>query len=126
MFDKINASKLNDYLKEMMEDLSAKVFRTYNASVTLQNELYGKDIEEQEKLDQKVQFYTDCNREVARLCNHQKAVAKNFNEQMDNMRIKLVEKQDKLKVLETHLQKLKKNKGNNNPKMPKTVEQCAA
>jgi DNA topoisomerase-1 len=35
LFDRINASKLNDYLKEMMDDLSAKVFRTYNASVTL-------------------------------------------------------------------------------------------
>jgi DNA topoisomerase-1 len=35
MFDQINASKLNDYLKLHMSDLSAKVFRTYNASVTL-------------------------------------------------------------------------------------------
>lgn len=37
LFDRINASRLNDYLKEMMDDLSAKVFRTYNASITLQN-----------------------------------------------------------------------------------------
>ena len=36
IFDKISASRLNEYLKESMEDLSAKVFRTYNASVTLQ------------------------------------------------------------------------------------------
>lgn len=35
LFDRINASRLNDYLKEQMEGLSAKVFRTYNASITL-------------------------------------------------------------------------------------------
>jgi len=35
IFDKISASRLNEYLKESMEDLSAKVFRTYNASITL-------------------------------------------------------------------------------------------
>lgn len=39
LFEKINASRLNEYLKEFMEGLSAKVFRTYNASITLQNEL---------------------------------------------------------------------------------------
>ena len=36
IFDAVNPSRLNDYLKESMEDLSAKVFRTYNASITLQ------------------------------------------------------------------------------------------
>jgi DNA topoisomerase-1 len=35
LFDRINASRLNDYLKDMMSNLSAKVFRTYNASITL-------------------------------------------------------------------------------------------
>lgn len=35
LFDLIKAQDLNEYLKEMMSDLSAKVFRTYNASRTL-------------------------------------------------------------------------------------------
>lgn len=35
IFDKINTGRLNEYLKSMMSDLSAKVFRTYNASITL-------------------------------------------------------------------------------------------
>ena len=37
LFDKIDAQSLNDYLKLQMEGLTAKVFRTYNASSTLQN-----------------------------------------------------------------------------------------
>lgn len=36
LFDKIDAQALNDYLGELMEGLTAKVFRTYNASSTLQ------------------------------------------------------------------------------------------
>ena len=35
LFDKIDAQALNDYLKSQMEGLTAKVFRTYNASITL-------------------------------------------------------------------------------------------
>ena len=35
VFDLINASKLNDHFKQHMDDLSAKVFRTYNASYCL-------------------------------------------------------------------------------------------
>ena len=44
LFHLINASRLNDYLKTHMNDLSAKVFRTYNASITLQNQLSKKNI----------------------------------------------------------------------------------
>jgi DNA topoisomerase-1 len=36
LFDQINAGRLNDYLKTHMKDLSAKVFRTYNASTVLE------------------------------------------------------------------------------------------
>lgn len=35
LFDRISTTRLNEYLKEMMDGLSAKVFRTYNASITL-------------------------------------------------------------------------------------------
>jgi DNA topoisomerase-1 len=35
LFDRIDAPVLNDYLKSQMEGLTAKVFRTYNASITL-------------------------------------------------------------------------------------------
>lgn len=35
IFDRVNPSRLNEFLKNFMDDLSAKVFRTYNASYTL-------------------------------------------------------------------------------------------
>ncbi len=34
LFDQLDTSKLNAHLKELMPGLTAKVFRTYNASIT--------------------------------------------------------------------------------------------
>lgn len=39
VFNAINPTTLNAHLKKFMDGLSAKVFRTYNASKTLQDEL---------------------------------------------------------------------------------------
>ncbi|KAL8449111.1 hypothetical protein Emed_003262 [Eimeria media] len=39
VFDRINSTSLNNHLKQLMPGLSAKMFRTYNASITLQQEL---------------------------------------------------------------------------------------
>lgn len=107
-----------------MDSLSAKVFRTYNASITLQNQLYEKDNEilENENVDKKVKFYNDCNREVARLCNHQKAVAKNFEESLLKRKDMLDSKQEKLRQLEAELNNIKKGKPSNDSKLPKTKE----
>eukprot|EP00347_Sterkiella_histriomuscorum_P016284 403353776 len=126
LFERINASRLNDYLKEMMEDLSAKVFRTYNASVTLQTQLQEHDnqLSEADVIQKKVDFYENCNREVARLCNHQKEAAKNHDEQVIKMKDVLEQKQQKLRNLEAEMIKIKKGKGSSDPKMPKTAEQC--
>ena len=35
LFDMLDTNKLNAHLKELMPGLTAKVFRTYNASITL-------------------------------------------------------------------------------------------
>ena len=88
IFDLVDASKLNDYLKQHMNDLSAKVFRTYNASITLQNQLANMPTKLQKKgvtVAEKDKFYTDCNREVAILCNHKKAESKNLKDQLERL-----------------------------------------
>ncbi len=43
VFDLINPSLLNKELTAMMPGLSAKVFRTYNASIVLEKELANLD-----------------------------------------------------------------------------------
>jgi DNA topoisomerase-1 len=39
LFDRLNTTILNEYLNKLMPGLTAKVFRTYNASITLQQQL---------------------------------------------------------------------------------------
>jgi len=78
-----------------MPNLSAKVFRTYNASVTLEAELH-KDGEE-DQVDEsdtemaKLLFYNKANREVAILCNHQRSVPKAFESQLGKLQEKMAE-----------------------------------
>lgn len=45
VFDRINPTLLNRELTQLMPGLSAKVFRTYNASITLERELADLDPE---------------------------------------------------------------------------------
>jgi DNA topoisomerase-1 len=87
VFDKVDPGIVNEYFKEFMDDLSAKVFRTYNASFTLQTELAKFDATQKDKFtqDELMKFYNDANREVAILCNHQKAAAKGHDAGMAKM-----------------------------------------
>lgn len=76
VFDTITPPELNAHLSSIMPGLTAKVFRTYNASETLQNEL--PSAAQMKKLDTvggKVVAYNEANRSVAILCNHQRTVS---------------------------------------------------
>lgn len=108
LFDLINPSMLNIYLKSMMEDLTAKVFRTYNASELFQVELNNIDKEigkfdkkeDTEKINLILDMYNRANIKVAMLCNHQKNVSKSFNEQVSKINDKIKELKNKKRELE--------------------------
>jgi DNA topoisomerase-1 len=78
LFDHLSPARLNEQLNKLMPGLSAKVFRTYNASITLEKEL-DKTMSPLAKNEEKVLEYNRANREVAILCNHQRTVSKSFN-----------------------------------------------
>jgi DNA topoisomerase I len=66
------------------------VFRTYNASITLERELNkideaGIDTSDVTEL---VKFYNDANRRVAILCNHQRAPPKQHEVGMTKLKEK--------------------------------------
>ncbi len=73
-----------------MDGLTAKVFRTYNASITLQRELAKMENSDDMTVDEKMLFYNRANREVAILCNHQRSVSKNFSEQIGKIDEKVI------------------------------------
>jgi DNA topoisomerase-1 len=92
VFDAINPTLLNNHLKQFMDGLSAKVFRTYNASRTLQEELRKTESTNGWKrlsAAEKVIEYNNANREVAILCNHQRSVSKAQETQLENLGGKL-------------------------------------
>lgn len=104
LFDLITPSILNDYLNSIMKGLTAKVWRTYNASLLFQKELDKikedkvAEIDPNERLNFLIAMFNQANTEVALLCNHQKSV----NSSLDNM----------LKKIDDRLKELKKKKKN--------------
>ena len=96
LFDEINSNLLNEYLTSFFKNLTAKVWRTYNASHLFQKELDKIKPEKIEKLPEServnfiISLFQQANAAVALLCNHQKTVSTNFDKMVDriNERIK--------------------------------------
>jgi DNA topoisomerase-1 len=61
LFDRVDTNKLNNYLGSLLPGLTAKVFRTCNASVLFETSL---------KNGGTMNDYLQANRQVAELCNH--------------------------------------------------------
>ncbi|KAI0244736.1 DNA topoisomerase 1 [Massospora cicadina] len=80
IFHKLTTASLNKYLSSLMSGLTAKVFRTYNASYTFQEELEKTPADA--SVHEKILAYNRANRQVAILCNHQRSVSKGFEGQM--------------------------------------------
>ncbi|KAH7162702.1 hypothetical protein B0J13DRAFT_669378 [Dactylonectria estremocensis] len=87
LFDRLNTSQLNKHLASYMPGLTAKVFRTYNASWTMSELLkeLGKDPRSRGSVAEKVKLYNDCNRKVAILCNHKRTVGAGHEVQMQKL-----------------------------------------
>jgi DNA topoisomerase-1 len=68
-----------------MKGLTAKVFRTYNASSTFQDQL-DNNTPKNATLQEKLNAYNKANRMVAILCNHQRSVPKTHDASMGKMR----------------------------------------
>eukprot|EP00746_Dinoflagellata_sp_MGD_P161734 gnl/MRDRNA2_/MRDRNA2_88989_c0_seq1.p1 gnl/MRDRNA2_/MRDRNA2_88989_c0~~gnl/MRDRNA2_/MRDRNA2_88989_c0_seq1.p1 ORF type:complete len:751 (+),score=185.09 gnl/MRDRNA2_/MRDRNA2_88989_c0_seq1:64-2253(+) len=134
LFNLIQPKDVNEYFKEFMEDLSAKVFRTFNASFTLQAELSKIDAAnvDTDNPNEVLAFYNEANRQVAILCNHQKAVSKQHDETMEKLRGQQRALERNIKILKKHYQWLSANPKNRGPevkvpagmRLPKDAKVC--
>ncbi|KAG1656151.1 DNA topoisomerase 1 [Nymphon striatum] len=106
LFDRLNTTILNKYLNDLMEGLTAKVFRTFNASKTLQEQL-DELTKEEMTIPEKILSYNRANRAVAILCNHQRAIPKTFDKQMENLQKKLDDKKDLIKTAKKEMKAAK-------------------
>ncbi|XP_032378158.1 DNA topoisomerase 1 [Etheostoma spectabile] len=127
LFDRLNTAMLNKHLSSLMPGLTAKVFRTYNASITLQQQL--KELtNKSDNLAEKLLSYNRANRAVAILCNHQRAPPKTFDQSMANLQAKIDARKETLALAKTELKQAKKeakNKGSD-PKLQTLVERKKA
>ena len=78
----LQTSGLNKHLQSYMKGLTAKVFRTYNASITFQTEL-DKQVFSNASVAEKIKAYNEANRKVAILCNHQRSIPKGHSAAME-------------------------------------------
>ncbi|XP_053305033.1 DNA topoisomerase I, mitochondrial-like [Spea bombifrons] len=122
LFDRLNTPMLNKHLQSLMEGLTAKVFRTYNASVTLQQQLQELT-DPDESIPAKILSYNRANRAVAVLCNHQRAPPKTFEQSMANMRTKIDARKEQILLAKKELKEAKKEaKEKDSEKLRKLVE----
>jgi DNA topoisomerase-1 len=111
IFDQITSNDINKYLQEFMKDLTAKVYRTYNASNLLQKELkkINKKYEGHTKGEYTKEILDDfikANAKVAKMMNHQKNVSVGYTKTVQ----KIVERINDLKKdLKKEMNSLKKN-----------------
>uniref|UniRef100_A0A7N6F677 DNA topoisomerase I n=1 Tax=Anabas testudineus TaxID=64144 RepID=A0A7N6F677_ANATE len=109
-------------MTELMDGLTAKVFRTYNASITLQQQLKQLTNSE-DNVPAKILSYNRANRAVAILCNHQRAPPKTFEKSMQNLQTKIDAKRDQLSDAKRELKSAKADaKMRKDEKSKKAVE----
>ncbi|CAG0882564.1 unnamed protein product [Darwinula stevensoni] len=101
IFDRLNPNDLNKHLKAQMPGLTAKVFRTYRASVTLQEQL-DKLTDPNDTFEGKKLAYEEANWAVAKLCNHRRSTPK-----INTNTIKIHE--ENIKEAERAVQQAKRN-----------------
>ena len=83
IFDRLTTSGLNKHLSNYMPGLTAKVFRTYNASYTMSKLL--QEMHATGTVPERIKAYNDANRKVAILCNHKRTVAASHAATMEKM-----------------------------------------
>ncbi|KAK5071757.1 DNA topoisomerase 1 [Lithohypha guttulata] len=125
VFDRLTTTALNKHLSNLMPGLTAKVFRTYNASWTFAQLL--KDIKPGGTVAEQVKNYNDANRKVAILCNHRRTVGATHAASMEKMedRIKAVKYQAwRIKQMMIDVDpKIKKKKGADWFELPEGIDQ---
>jgi len=115
LFPTVGSTHVNRFLSEVYPDLTAKVFRTYHATMTMREEL---KISKAKKVDPefiKKEAFKRANLEVARVMNHTKQAPKGWNrsserykQRIKNAEIRIQKAVAQLKEKQQQLRKAKK------------------
>jgi len=101
IFPSIRSTHVNRFLSEINPELTAKVFRTYHASVIMREELKASKAKKADPDVSKKEAFKRANLEVARVMNHTKQAPKGWSRTADRYG-------DRIKKAEIRVQKAKK------------------
>jgi DNA topoisomerase-1 len=93
LFEGINSGHVGDFLKEIMDGLSAKVFRTLYATDAVSGKLSTQPVKLEDPDYVKRQTALKANLEAAIVCNHKRTIPKTWGQSLQK-------KKDRLKQLE--------------------------
>ena len=97
LFDEVNSSVVSEFLDEVMNGITAKVFRTCHATETVGNKLDQLRINKNAPEYQKKHVATMANLEAAITCNHKRTIPKTWAQSLQRQKDKLKEKKKKAK-----------------------------
>jgi len=140
IFPSIGSTHVNRFLSEVYPELTAKVFRTYHATVTMREELKTNKAKKVDPEFIKKEAFKRANLEVARVMNHTKQAPKGWSRSADRYKqrirnadtriqkafVHLKEKQQRLRKLKKKEDELRKGKQARISKQKESVEKNMA
>jgi DNA topoisomerase-1 len=97
LFDEVNSNAVSTFLDEVMEGLSAKVFRTCHTTACVEKKLDQLQIDEKEPDFKKKYNATIANLEAAKLCNHKRTIPKTWEQTLQRQKERLQIRKEKAK-----------------------------
>lgn len=104
IFDGISSTHVNAFLSGIVDGLSAKVFRTYHATKTVEESLASKEVTKDDDFE-KLRHAKLANLDAAIYCNHKRTIPKTWEASLEKKKQKLAEykaagKAERVKKLE--------------------------
>ena len=100
LFEGVDSKKVSRFLSQKMSGLTAKVFRTWRCTKTLEDALKKSRVKKEDKIYVKKFYAKMANLKVAVVANHKRKISPKFGE-------RLLKKEEKIKELRIKLKNLK-------------------
>jgi len=110
IFDGVNSKRVSEFLDEVATGLSAKVFRTYYASRTVEEKLEGTPVKREDPDYLKKYVAAMANLEAAKVCNHRRKIPKNWRDSLKRRKENLKKKIEKSRERERKIRERIKEK----------------
>jgi DNA topoisomerase-1 len=108
IFPSVGSTQVNRFLSGFDKDLTAKVFRTFHATLTMKEELRRSKAKRADPDFIKKEAVKRANLEVARVMNHTKQAPKGWSKSTDRYRERISKASDRIKKAEKQLTEKRK------------------